>query len=51
MLVSDFNDCYFDVRLRFPGTGTVRLAYVYPPGSLGVDGTPVYSRAVSVTVR
>jgi hypothetical protein len=51
VLAGDFDKCYFDVRLSLPGSGTLRLAYVYPPGSLGLDGTTVYSRAVSVTVR
>jgi hypothetical protein len=51
VLVSDPDQCYFDVRIAVPGSGTVRLAYTYPPGSLGVDGTTVYSRAVAVTLR
>ncbi len=36
---------YFDVRLAFPGSGTVRLAWAYP------SGEAVYSRSVGVTVR
>ena len=49
VLVGD--DCYFDLRLAFPSSGVLRLAYTYPPGSLGLAGTTVYSRAVSVSVR
>jgi hypothetical protein len=45
------DDCYFDLKLSFPRTGTVRLAYTYPPGPAGFDGTTVYSRSVRVTVR
>jgi hypothetical protein len=44
-------DCYFDLRLSFPRSGTVRLAYTYPTGPDSVDGTTVYSRSVRVTVR
>jgi hypothetical protein len=49
--VGDPNNCYFDVRLRFPASGTVRLAYTYPAASPGTGGTTVYSRTVAVTVR
>ena len=28
--ISNANNCYFDVRMKFPGSGTVRLAYTYP---------------------
>ncbi len=44
--------CYFDVRVTFPSSGTVRLAYTYPAGDqlLG-NGAAVVSRTVSVTVR
>ena len=45
---------YFDVRVKFPRSGTVRLAYTYPiADSLlapGYGGT-VYSRSFKVTVR
>ncbi len=51
LLAGDAGNCYFDVRIRFPGSGTVRLSYTYPPGSIGLAGTTVYSRSVSVTVR
>ena len=51
LLVGDASNCYFDVRVRFPGSGTVRLSYTYPLGSIGLAGTTVYSRSVSVAVR
>jgi hypothetical protein len=41
--------CYFDLRITFPSSGTVRLVYKYPPGT--ANGATVYSRTVSVTVR
>jgi hypothetical protein len=44
-------DCYFDLHLKFPASGTVRLAYTYPASWPGVGGTTVYSRSVAVTVR
>ncbi len=31
VLVGDPDNCYFDVRIGFPSSGTVRLAYTYPP--------------------
>jgi hypothetical protein len=52
VLVGEANDCYFDVRIKFPSSGTVRLAYTYPDGTVGgLAGTTVYSRSVSVTIR
>jgi hypothetical protein len=55
---------YFDARIAFPGSGTVRLAYTYPTSaspSAGVSplagvpadvaGATVYSRLVKITVR
>ena len=52
VLVGDPDNCYFDVRTRFPGSGTVRLAYTYPAGTGGgLAGTTVYSRTVAVTLR
>jgi hypothetical protein len=46
------SSCYFDLRVTFPSSGTVRLAYSYPPGDqlLG-NGATVVSRMVSVTVH
>jgi hypothetical protein len=49
--VADANNCYFDLRLRFPASGSIRLAYTYPTGSPGVGGSTVYSRTVPITVR
>jgi hypothetical protein len=49
--------CYFDVPVTFPGSGTVRLIWQYPPldpmlGDFGpVQNRTVYSRHVQVTVR
>ncbi len=50
-------NCYFDLRLKFPSTGTVRVAWQYPPGdpllgnySPGHSPT-AYSRDVQVTVK
>jgi len=51
--VSDPNNCYFDLRVRLPGSGVVRLAYTYPVGDplLGPAGSTVYSRSIAVTLR
>ena len=56
--VSTRNSCYFDRRIQFPSSGTVRLQWNYPAGDplLGSpDPTatpePLYSRSVQVTVR
>jgi hypothetical protein len=44
--------CYFDQRLTFPSSGTVRLTYTYPPGdALLGNGAIVVSRTVRVTVH
>jgi hypothetical protein len=51
VLIGDPGDCYFDLRMSFPGSGTVRLAYTYPAGSVGLAGTTVYSRSVAVRIR
>jgi hypothetical protein len=51
VIVRDPGNCYFDVRMTFPASGTVRLAYTYPLSALGLAGTTVYSRPVAVTVR
>jgi hypothetical protein len=53
---------YFDVRIGFPASGSVQLAWTYPPGSVTpspgqpgyidpLPGQPVYSRTVKVTVH
>jgi hypothetical protein len=46
------SNCYFDVHITFPSSGTVRLAYTYPPGDqlLG-NGVGVVSRAVAIKLR
>jgi len=53
VLVSDPADCYFDLRIKFPSSGTVRVAYTYPTvGAWPAPvGTTVYSRSVAVTIR
>lgn len=50
--VGQGSSCYFDLHLAFPSSGSVRLAYTYPPGDplLG-NGAEVFSRTVSVTVK
>jgi hypothetical protein len=50
------NNCYFDVRMKLPGSGTVRLAYTYPDNPLlmlppAVQGATVYSRSVAITLQ
>jgi hypothetical protein len=54
--ISTPDNCYFDVRMKFPGSGTVRLAYTYPTDPLllfppAVVGTTVYSRSVAIRLR
>jgi hypothetical protein len=57
--VSDPDNCYFDVRVKFRASGIVRLAYTYPspsvPSSAATDsslaGTTVTSRTVRVTIH
>jgi hypothetical protein len=50
-------NCYFDLHLRFPSSGTVRAAWRYPAldpslGDYSADQSPTaYSRAVHVMVR
>ncbi len=47
---------YFDVRVQFPRSGTVRLTWSYPPGDqrlldpMTPQDTTIYSRPVQVTV-
>jgi len=51
------SSCYFDMHMRFPGSGTVRLAWAYPASDqlLGfLDPTlshTVYSRLVRITLH
>jgi hypothetical protein len=43
---------YFDTRQRFPGSGTVRLRWRYPPDDPALPaGTAITSRAVTLTLR
>jgi hypothetical protein len=57
--VTDPDSCYFDVRIKLPGSGLVRIAYTYPSLSLesfgGADswlaGTTVTGRTVRVTIH
>ena len=51
VFISDPGNCYFDLRMRFPSSGNVRLAYTYPPGAGPLARTTVYSRSVAVAVR
>jgi len=48
--------CYFDLRLRFPSGGWVRLSWSYPPadpllGGYGPQGHTVYSRTIRITLH
>ena len=49
--------CYFDIRVAFPGRGTVRLAWNYPSADSQLDyfdpveSHTAYSREVQVSVR
>jgi hypothetical protein len=50
--VGQGSNCYFDLHLTFPSSGTVRLVYTYPPGDMLLgNGAVVSSRTVSVTVK
>jgi hypothetical protein len=59
LTIADPDNCYFDVRVKFPGSGVVRLTYTYPSAtslSLAADGrsvagTAVDSRTLPVTIR
>jgi hypothetical protein len=46
---------YFDTRVKFPASGTVRLAWTYPAGdpflSVVEQGTTIHSRHVTVAIR
>ena len=48
--------CYFDTRVTFPASGTVRLEWQYPAndprlGNFGPSQGTVYSRTVQITLR
>lgn len=50
--IGSTSNCYFDVRLEFPRSGSVRLTYTYPsPDSLLPSGYTVYSRPVAITLH
>jgi hypothetical protein len=42
---------YFDTRLAFPSSGTVRLAWTYPAGDPLLSGGTVFSRTVKIAVK
>jgi hypothetical protein len=45
-------NCYFDVHITFPSSGTVRLVYTYPAGDLQLgNGAEVVSRTVAIKLR
>ena len=49
--VSSTSNCYFDVRLSFASSGTVRVAYTYPTSDrLLPAGYTAYSRPVAITL-
>jgi hypothetical protein len=53
--------CYFNVNIKFPASGSVRLSYLYPagdsrlaagiPSTNFVPGIPSVSRTVAITIR
>jgi hypothetical protein len=51
--INSTSNCYFDTRVQFPSSGTVRLAWQYPTDDPQLGGfssaTTVYSRSVAVT--
>jgi hypothetical protein len=54
--IPNASNCYFDVHMKFPRSGTVRLAYTYPFGSQllsppSLGGSTVYSRWVGIKLR
>ena len=51
--LSATGSCYFDVRVKFPASGTVRLSFGYPPANplLLADRAQIVSRSVQVTLR
>jgi len=54
--IANPNDCYFDSRVTFPGSGTVRVMWQYPAGDpllggFGPGQGAVYSRNVSITMK
>jgi hypothetical protein len=56
VVITSAGDCYFDTRVAFPGSGSVRLLWRYPDGdpllSNPVGGRrAIHSRTVQITVR
>jgi hypothetical protein len=51
--LSDRSNCYFDVRVKFPGSGTVRLSYDDSPldPTLTADPRPIESRPVQISLH
>jgi len=51
--LSGSGSCYFDVRVRFPGSGAVRLSFGYPRADplLAADHDEIVSRSVRVALR
>ena len=50
-VTSPGGSCYFDLRLKLPSSGTVRLAYVGPAGAALVPAVPSgYSGPLNPTV-
>ncbi len=51
--VTGSSSCYFDVRLKLPASGTVRLSYGYAPTDplLPAATDPIVSRSVPVTIH
>jgi hypothetical protein len=47
------SSCYFDLRVKFPASGTVRLGYAYPPSDplLPAPQGQIVSRSVQVTLH
>jgi hypothetical protein len=50
--VNSTGNCYFDVPIQFPSSGSVRLTYTYPSvDRLLPAGNTVYSRRVAITLH
>jgi hypothetical protein len=53
--INSTDNCYFDMRVQFPSSGTVRVAWQYPAGDPQLGNfsraSTVYSRSVAVTAR
>jgi hypothetical protein len=48
---------YFDIKMKFPSSGNVQLAYTYPPAAsdpllpMGIGGTTIASRSFAIKVH